>query len=86
MARKLVDRYGLTQVKAATILGVSQPSINHYLASKRGRLKSPEEMEALERLTDELAEKAAQGLLGREDVVREFCKFCRRLRVKPGEN
>ncbi len=81
MARKLVDRYGLTQMKAASILGVSQPSINHYLSSKRGRLESSEEMEQLERLTDELAEKAARGLLRREDVVREFCRFCRRLRL-----
>ena len=80
MARKLVGRYGLTQVKAAAILGVSQPSINHYLTSKRGRVESLEEMEALERLTDELAEKAARGLLRQEDVARELCKFCRRLR------
>ncbi|MCD6479839.1 hypothetical protein J7L65_03530 [Candidatus Bathyarchaeota archaeon] len=79
MARKLVDRYGLTQVKAAAILGVSQPSINHYLTSKRGRLESLEEMEALERLTDELAEKVAKGLIDREAIVKGFCKFCKRM-------
>ena len=71
--------YGLTQVKAAAILGVSQPSINHYLTSKRGRLESLEEMEALERLTDELAEKVAKGLIDREAIVKGFCKFCKRM-------
>ncbi len=86
MARKLVDRYGLTQVKAAAILGVSQPSINHYLTSKRGRMESLEEMEALERLTDELAEKVAKGLIDREAIVKGFCKFCRRIRESPQVN
>ncbi|KYH36987.1 MAG: transcriptional regulator [Candidatus Bathyarchaeota archaeon B23] len=80
MARKLVGDYGFTQTEAASILGVSQPSINHYLTSKRGRLETIRGMEELERLTDELAEKMARGLLGREDIVGEFCRVCRRLR------
>jgi len=86
MARKLVDRYGLTQVKAAAILGVSQPSINHYLTSKRGRIEPLKEMEALEQLTDELAEKVAKGLIDREAIIRGFCKFCKRMRESPRLN
>ena len=86
MARKLVGRYGLTQVKAASLLGVSQPSINHYLTSKRGRLESLREMEELERLTDELAEKVAKGLIDREAIIEGFCKLCRRMRENPRLN
>lgn len=80
MARKLVERYGLKQREAASLLGVSQPSINHYLTMKRGRLESMRGVEELDRVTDELAEKAARGLLGREELGREFCMVCRRFR------
>ena len=36
IARKLIDEYGLTQSEVARLLGVTQPSISHYLNSKRG--------------------------------------------------
>lgn len=36
IARKLIGKYGLTQSEVAGILGVTQPSISHYLNSKRG--------------------------------------------------
>ncbi len=32
----LVKKYGFTQVKAASILGVTQPAISNYLYSRRG--------------------------------------------------
>ncbi len=36
VAEILIKEYGLTQVKAAELLGVSQPAISHYISSRRG--------------------------------------------------
>ena len=36
IAKKLIEKYGLTQSEVAKLLGVTQPSISHYLNSKRG--------------------------------------------------
>ena len=36
IARKLIEEHDLTQSEVAEILGVTQPSISHYLNSKRG--------------------------------------------------
>ncbi|MCD6312722.1 MAG: helix-turn-helix domain-containing protein [Thaumarchaeota archaeon] len=36
IAKKLIEKYGLTQSEVARLLGVTQPSISHYLNSKRG--------------------------------------------------
>jgi predicted transcriptional regulator len=78
LARRLVGRYGLTQMEVASMLGVSQPSINYYLTSKRGRIKDKKSVEELERLADELAEKMARGIIRSEEIFIEFCKICSR--------
>ena len=36
IAKKLIDEHNLTQAEVARLLGVTQPSISHYLNSKRG--------------------------------------------------
>lgn len=36
IARKLIEEHNLTQSEVAELLGVTQPSISHYLNSKRG--------------------------------------------------
>lgn len=36
IAKKLIEKHGLTQSEVAKLLGVTQPSISHYLNSKRG--------------------------------------------------
>ncbi len=36
IAKKLIEEHNLTQSEVAELLGVTQPSISHYLNSKRG--------------------------------------------------
>lgn len=36
IAKRLIEKHGLTQLEVAKLLGVTQPSISHYLNSKRG--------------------------------------------------
>ncbi|MCF3652867.1 MAG: helix-turn-helix domain-containing protein [Aigarchaeota archaeon] len=36
IAKKLIEEHNLTQAEVAELLGVTQPSISHYLNSKRG--------------------------------------------------
>ncbi len=36
IAKKLIEEYHITQSEVARLLGVTQPSISHYLNSRRG--------------------------------------------------
>lgn len=36
IAKRLIEKHGLTQSEVAKLLGVTQPSVSHYLNSKRG--------------------------------------------------
>lgn len=60
IARKMLKERGLTQVKAAAVLHVSQASISQYLNARRGEKlmtklsNDPEVNKFLDRLVDEL--------------------------------
>ena len=81
LARRLVKDYGFAQTKVASILGVSQASVNHYLTAKRGRKALPKVwLEELQKLADELAEDIVKGRIGEEDIPKRLCKLCSHLR------
>ena len=81
LARRLVNDYGFAQTKVASILGVSQASVNHYLTAKRGRKPLPRMwLEELQKLADELAEDIVKGRIGEEDIPKRLCKLCSHLR------
>ena len=81
LARRLVRDYGFAQTKVASILGVSQASVNHYLTAKRGRKRLPKTwLEELQKLADELAEGVVEGRIEGEDIPKRLCKLCTHLR------
>ena len=81
LARRLVEEYGFAQTKVASILGVSQASVNHYLTAKRGRKPLPRMwLEEFQKLADELAEDIVKGRIGEEDIPKRLCKLCSHLR------
>ena len=85
LARRLVEEYGFAQTKVASILGVSQASVNHYLTAKRGRKSLPKVwLEELQKLADEMAEGVVEGRIGEEDIPRRLCKLCTHLRKSVG--
>jgi len=77
IARKLIDEYNFTQAEVAKLLGVSQPSVSHYLNSKRGArvakilTRSKEVREYVDRYVKEIL---ATGAPPRDT---SFCKICR---------
>jgi len=77
IAKKLIDEYNLTQSEAAKLLGVSQPSISHYLNSKRGArvakilTRSKEVREFVDRYVKEVL------LTGAPPKDVPFCKICK---------
>ena len=75
VAAHLVQRHGLTQVKAARLTGVQQPMLNYVLRGHR----RPQGLDELEKLPgfQELVEWIAQRLLAGESV--DMCTICHRL-------
>ncbi len=76
IASTLIEKYKLTQVRVATLLGTTQPAISHYLRSKRGMkvLNFIRGDEELMKMIDELA-----GRLVRGEAIKDlFCEICRR--------
>jgi len=81
LARRLVENYGFAQTKVASILGVSQASVNHYLTAKRGRRRLPKTwLKELQKLADELAKEVAEGRIESKDIPERLCKLCTHLR------
>jgi len=85
LARRLVEDYGFAQTKVASILGVSQASVNHYLMAKRGRKPLPRLwLEELQKLADELAEEVVEGKIEETEIPKRLCKLCTHLRKSVG--
>ena len=72
----LIEKYKLTQVRVAELLGTTQPAISHYLRSKRGVkvLDFIRGDEKLMEMVDELTSKRVKG----EEIKDLFCEICRR--------
>jgi len=72
----LIEKYKLTQVRVAELLGTTQPAISHYLRSKRGVkvLDFIRGDEKLMEMVDELTSKLVKG----EEIKDLFCEICRR--------
>ena len=85
IARELVERHGLAQSKVASLLGVTQASVSHYLSAKRGKLKGlvcePEELKSMAR---EVADRIADGSIKPEDIPKVLCKICSRIKSQRG--
>ena len=83
VAEILIKEYGLTQVKAAELLGVSQPAISHYISSRRGgrgatALKNDPEIYAL---VKDVAKYLVED--NRVKLMKTIDEILRRIREKP---
>lgn len=76
IAKKLIEEHNLTQSEVAELLGVTQPSISHYLNSKRGvkmaRILS--KCKEIRDYIDAYVEKAISRGSPPEDMP--FCMIC----------
>jgi len=73
-AKKLIEKYGYTQVEAASKLGVTQSAMSRYMASKRGN--KIEVLREIHELTDEIAEGIVANKLSEDEILRKICHFC----------
>jgi len=78
IARKLIDEYGLTQSEVARLLGVTQPSISHYLNSKRG-IKMARALSRSKEIRDYVDEYVKKTIsTGSPPRDMPLCRICRK--------
>jgi predicted transcriptional regulator len=81
VARKLVEKHGLSQKAAAERLGTTQPAISQYKREMRGsKIKPLESSPRLLEMIDSLASRTAGGKLSQDEISSEFCSVCRFMR------
>jgi predicted transcriptional regulator len=77
VARKLVEKHGLSQKKAAEKLGTTQPAISQYKREVRGsRFRSLESSPRVIEMIDSIAARTASGKLEPDGITAEFCEIC----------
>lgn len=76
IARKLIYEHDVTQSEAAKLLGVSQPSISHYLNSKRGArvARALVRSRKIRRFVDRYVERLLEKRAPPRDMP--FCEIC----------
>ena len=82
VAKELMANYGLRQVDAAHVLGVSQPAISLYSRNIRGKVIHLENDRQVQDLIRNLARSLAEGNASRRDIVSTYCEICRMIRAK----
>lgn len=82
VARELVLNYGLTQVKVAKILGVTQGAVSQYVRGYRGSSVDLEKIPEIKRLLDKLVDGLAKESLSEEEAMRLVCDICDTARKK----
>lgn len=75
LARIFIEKYDLSQKKAAEVLGITEPAISQYLSSKRGNeVKfSKKEMAEIEKTAEEVMKK-------NRNIVRSLYDLCIKFR------
>lgn len=75
LARQLVFKHGLTQARAARLLGMSDPTISNYVRSKDGGSDWFHDQHDHEEFYKEV-ELVAQRIIHGSNVVAETCQLC----------
>lgn len=82
VAKRLIEEYDFTQVKAAEKLGTTQAAISQYIHSKRGSKRAAEleeSLPAIQSAAGEIAKGIATGEMNTDEVVLSFCRLCKML-------
>jgi len=81
ITKELVQTYGLSQTKAASILGITQPAISQYSKELRGLRVQPLQtnkkvMNAIKKVSAEIA----SGNVKSVQLHEKFCEICEKIR------
>jgi predicted transcriptional regulator len=75
LAKELIFKHGLTQVRTARLLGLSSPAISNYMNSKKRISEESQEYPGQKEFKKEV-EWAAQRIIDGSNVVVETCRLC----------
>jgi len=81
VARQLMEKYKVSQVRAARLIGVSQPAISQYKRDLRGyRTGLFKNNPSLVAMVERIAEGLASGEIKDMESTLSFCKLCKEIR------
>ncbi|NVM28710.1 MAG: transcriptional regulator [Candidatus Helarchaeota archaeon] len=83
IVQELHEKYGKNQNEIASLLGLTQPSVSHYLRGERGArgLEIVREQPAFKSVQD-LIEKLIGNKMSDMEVIKEICIICMMIRPK----
>ena len=83
IAKRLMEKYKLTQQNAALKLGLTQSAVSQYIRNLRGsKIKSIEKDESVMKEIDNLVDKIAAGDVNSIATFNEFCNICKSIRKR----
>jgi predicted transcriptional regulator len=83
IAKRLMDKYKLTQQNAALKLGLTQSAVSQYIRNLRGsKIKSIEKDESIMKEIDNFVDKIAAGDVNSVATFNDFCNICKSIRKK----
>ena len=82
VARQLVEKHGVTQRRAADLLGISQPAVSQYKRDIRGfRAEILKSNPGLRSMAERIAEGLATGEIKGHQSTISFCELCKEIRM-----
>ncbi|MCX8178842.1 MAG: hypothetical protein N3D75_03365 [Candidatus Aenigmarchaeota archaeon] len=81
ITKELVERYGLTQKKAADLLSITQPAVSQYLKEARAsKAKNFAKNKELMKMVEEIAFRIYNNDMKSDEISRSICKICEKYR------
>ena len=83
IAKRLMEKYKLTQQNAAIKLGLTQSAVSQYIRNLRGsKIKSIEKDENINKEIEIFVDRIASGDMNSLDALESFCNICKLTRKK----
>ena len=83
IARRLMEKYGLTQQEAAKKLGLTQSAVSQYMRNLRGsKIRSIEKDADINKEIDVFVDRIASGEMDQLSAMEHFCDICKTIRKK----
>ena len=82
IARELTQSYGLKQIEAAQILGVTQTAVSKYTRHCRGAVLEVNEVEGAQPVLKETVWSLANGEMDKYELAEKLCLVCGIIREK----
>jgi len=83
IAKRLMEKYKLTQQNAALKLGLTQSAVSQYIRNLRGsKIKNIEKDESINKEIDIFVDRIASGDMDSLETLTSFCNICKLIRKK----